>query len=151
MAEINDEKSASRMGVGAAFVTLVPPVAIVILMIASVHIAPWTPLRITGGVMAVVGLAILTVARLQLGSSFSVTPQAKRLVTHGLYSRIRHPVYVFGLTALSGLAIYTNKPVFLLLLILIVPLQVVRARAEERVLEQRFGQEYIAYRAATWF
>ncbi len=101
--------------------------------------------------MTVVGLAMLTLARLQLGNSFSITPQARRLVTHGLYSRIRHPVYVFGWFALSGLVLYLNQPVFLLLLILIVPVQVVRARAEERVLEQRFGEEYTAYRAGTWF
>ncbi len=151
MSQLNSETSESRMNAGAAFVTFVPPIAITILMIAAAHIAPWTPLRIAAGGMTVVGLAMLTLARLELGNSFSITPQARRLVTHGLYSRIRHPVYVFGWFALSGLVLYLNQPVFLLLLILIVPVQVVRARAEERVLEQRFGEEYTAYRAGTWF
>jgi protein-S-isoprenylcysteine O-methyltransferase Ste14 len=151
MPQDNGERSESGMDAGAAFVTFVPPIAFTILMIAAVHIAPWSPLRIAGVVMTVVGLAMLTVARLQLGNSFSVTPQAKRLVTHGLYSRIRHPVYIFGWFVISGLVLYLNQPEFLLLLAILVPLQVARARAEERVLQQHFGEEYTRYRAATWF
>src|SRR5437762_2566887 len=81
MSQLNSETSESRMNAGAAFVTFVPPIAITILMIAAAHIAPWTPLRIAAGGMTVVGLAILTLARLQLGNSFSITPQARRLVT----------------------------------------------------------------------
>jgi protein-S-isoprenylcysteine O-methyltransferase Ste14 len=151
MPQLNDEKSESGMDPGAAFVTIVPPIAFAILMIATVHMAPWTPLRIAGAAMAVVGLALLTVARLQLGNSFSITPQAKRLVTHGLYSRIRHPVYVFGWLAISGLILYFHQPKFLFLMVVLVPVQVARARAEERVLAQHFGEAYAAYRAGTWF
>ena len=44
----------------------------------------------------------LFIARLQLGKSFAVNPQAKELVTHGLYSKIRNPMYLFsGLLVLS--------------------------------------------------
>lgn len=139
------------MDAGAAFVTYVPPVVISIVMVLALHIAPWSPLRIAGAAMAVVGLVMLTIARLQLGNSFSVTPQAKRLVTHGLYSRIRHPIYIFGWLAISGLILYLNQPVFLLIMLLVVPMQVLRARAENRVLAQHFGDEYAAYRAGTWF
>lgn len=64
---------------------------------------PWTPLRIAGLVLLFLGLVFLTVARFQLGNSFSLTPQARQLVTHGLYSRIRNPVYVFGALTVLGL------------------------------------------------
>ena len=33
----------------------------------------------------------------------------------------------------------------------LVPVQVVRSRKEERVLAEAFGAEYAAYRASTWF
>ena len=33
----------------------------------------------------------------------------------------------------------------------LVPVQVVRARREQRVLAEAFGAEYAAYRASTWF
>lgn len=151
MSEVNSKSPESEMNAGAAFVTFVPPIAITILMIAAAHMAPWSRLRVTGGIMAVLGLVFLTVARLQLGNSFSITPQAKRLVTRGIYSRIRHPVYIFGWIALSGLVLYLNQPQFLVLFAVLVPVQVARARAEERVLQQHFGEEYAAYRAATWF
>src|SRR6185437_16919007 len=94
---------------------------------------PWTPLRITGFVLFVGGFAILTWARATLGNSFSVTPQAKALVTGGVYSKVRHPVYVFGALMILGLFLYMNLPWALLLLAIIVPLQIVRARAEEKV------------------
>jgi len=38
-----------------------------------------------------------------------------------------------------------------LLLLIIVPMQIVRAWREARVLEERFGDDYRAYLARTWF
>src|SRR5712671_6878027 len=64
---------------------------------------PWTLLRIAGAILAVVGYSVVLIARLQLGKSFSVSPQAKELVTAGLYSRIRNPIYVFVDVMIFGL------------------------------------------------
>jgi protein-S-isoprenylcysteine O-methyltransferase Ste14 len=36
-------------------------------------------------------------------------------------------------------------------LLLLIPLQVWRARNEARVLEEKFGEEYREYRRRTWF
>ncbi len=47
---------------------------------------PWTPTRIAGAVIGLPSLALLVLARIELGSSFSVRPKAQTLVTHGLYS-----------------------------------------------------------------
>jgi protein-S-isoprenylcysteine O-methyltransferase Ste14 len=108
-------------------------------------------MRATGLVLAIFGYVMLTVARAQLGSSFSVTPQARALVTTGLYSRIRNPIYVFGTVCLAGFIFYAEKPKLLWLLLLFQPIQVLRARAEGRKLEERFGEEYRAWRRQTWF
>ena len=125
-------------------------VAIAAIMIVGAR-PPWTPMRLGGDVIAVFGFALLTVARVQLGNAFSVTPQATFLVTHGLYSRIRHPVYVFSAIGIAGFFLYLDMPQLLVLLVLLIPLQVVRARREERVLEERFGEEYRSYKRNTWF
>lgn len=111
----------------------------------------WTITQIIYLLITLFGLVLLTTARIQLGTSFSLTPQARKLVTRGLYSRVRHPVYVFGSIAILGLFLYMNRPLLLLVFILILPMQILRARAEERVLEARFGDEYRAYKASTWF
>ncbi len=129
---------------------ILPPIAIALLM---VMFAPsvWTPWRIIGLAIVELSIVLLTMARVTLGNSFSVTPQARKLVTTGIYSRIRNPIYVFSGIAIIGVALYFDKPLFLLLLVVLIPLQFMRARAEARVLEDRFGEEYRAYKARTWF
>jgi protein-S-isoprenylcysteine O-methyltransferase Ste14 len=39
------------------------------------------------------------VARRQVGTAFSVKPQARQLVAAGFYAKLRHPIYVFGTMA----------------------------------------------------
>jgi len=74
---------------------------------------------------------------------------AKKLVTTGVYSKIRHPVYVFSALTLVGMALYFQRPILLLFLAVIVPMQVARARSESRTLEDKFGEEYRAWRIST--
>ena len=112
---------------------------------------PWTPMRVAGIVIGLPSLTLLVLARIELGSSFSVTPKAQNLVTHGLYSRIRNPIYLFGSLVVVGAFLYVNKPRALGLLVAIIPLQIYRARLEERVLEIKFGAEYEQYKSRTWF
>jgi protein-S-isoprenylcysteine O-methyltransferase Ste14 len=91
------------------------------------------------------------VARWQLGDAFSVTAQARHLVTRGLYSKIRHPIYVFGTMAFLFVVLALQGWPGLVIWVLVIPIQVVRMRREERVLEETFGAEYLAYRSKTWF
>jgi protein-S-isoprenylcysteine O-methyltransferase Ste14 len=111
----------------------------------------WTPTRLAGLSMTVAGLALITLARWQLGDAFSVEPRATTLVTRGLYARIRNPIYVSGLVLFAGLLLYVDRPLFLLALIPVGIMQAIRAKREARVLEERFGDAYRAYRARTWF
>ena len=101
--------------------------------------------------IAVIGFALWMLARAQLGKSFSVTVQAKKLVTTGLYSKFRHPIYLFGGVAFAGLFIAWGKPYPLSGFLVIYSTQILRIRNEETVLEQAFGDDYRRYRARTWF
>ena len=112
---------------------------------------PWNPERYAGTVLAVLGAAFIVMARFQLGRSFSITPQAHRLVTRGIYSKIRNPIYVSGTVLLIGLILVLQKPVLWFFVIVMVAAQTLRARREARVLEAAFGDEYRAYRRKTWF
>lgn len=109
------------------------------------------PMQILGAGLLAIGFILWTTARFQLGRSLTVTAQAKQLVTRGLYSRIRNPIYVFGSCVIAGLILVLGRPVWLLAFVVLIPLQLWRARKEASVLEATFGEEYRAYRAATWF
>ena len=111
----------------------------------------WTPLRIVGMVLILVGFVLWTTARFQLGASFAVGAEARHLVTGGLYSKIRNPIYVFGSWLIAGAILVFGEPVWLLIFVLLIPLQLWRARKESAVLEAAFGEEYRRYRAGTWF
>jgi protein-S-isoprenylcysteine O-methyltransferase Ste14 len=94
---------------------------------------------------------LILIARFQLGGAFSIRAKATRLVTTGLYARLRNPIYVFGCFFFLGVAIFIPFWPLLLLLLIVIPMQIVRARREARVLEATFGDEYRRYRQQTWF
>jgi len=73
--------------------------------------APRNIERWGGLVLVVVGVAFVRMARCQLGKSFSIRPEARELVAHGLYSKIRNPIYVFGSMIILGLILVLQKPV----------------------------------------
>lgn len=114
------------------------------------HIA-WTPMKAAGGVITVVSMMLVIVARMHLGSSFSVRAKATRLVTTGMYSRVRNPIYVSGVLLFCGIALLLESWWPLLILVVLVPMQRMRARREAEVLRERFGEEYERYRRGTWF
>lgn len=124
---------------------------LVLLVFVAVWPGPWNGQRLAGSVVLFIGMSLVFTARLQLGRSFSLTPQARKLVTHGLYSRIRNPIYVFGTLAIVGLCLILERPSLWLLPLFVIVMQTARARREAQVLEAKFGDEYRAYRAGTWF
>jgi protein-S-isoprenylcysteine O-methyltransferase Ste14 len=113
--------------------------------------AAWTTMQDVGICLLALGFILWTTARFQLGTSFAVTAKASALVTRGLYSRIRNPIYVFGSCVIAGVILTLGRPVWLLVFLALIPLQIWRSRKESSVLEAKFGDEYRKYRAATWF
>ena len=107
--------------------------------------------RWVGLAVSLVGFAGVIISRYTLGRSFSVAPKATALVTRGIYSRIRNPIYVSGVILIIGFAIMVGKLNALAILLIIIPMQIIRARKEAGVLEAQFGDEYRVYRQRTWF
>lgn len=112
---------------------------------------PHDAIRAIGLALALIGLGGVVLARYTLGRSFSVRPKATELVTTGIYSHVRNPIYVFAALFLVGLILIIRRPILVLLLLVIVPMQIIRARREAQVLEAKFGDAYRQYRARTWF
>lgn len=124
--------------------------AAALLLIRATHIA-WTPQHILGVAIAVPSLVLLIIARLQIADAFSIRARASKLVTTGLYARIRNPIYVFSSLIFAGIILFAGRPIWFLGLAALVLLQLRRSRNESRVLEARFGDEYRAYKSRTWF
>ncbi len=111
----------------------------------------WTPWQIVGLGILIPAFLLFVLARIQLGRAFSVQAKASTLVTTGLYSRIRNPIYVFGGLIIAGGLIFAHRPWWLLILVPLISLQIFRVRKEEQVLEAKFGEAYRAYKRRTWF
>ena len=137
-----------RIPVPAIVIPLV--VALLYLFVPGVKERPWTAPRIVGAILAAVAYILLLTARMQLGKSFAVTPQAKTLVTHGLYSRIRNPIYVFVNVMWLGVILALHLYWLFVPLAALLVFQVFRARREGQVLQEAFGQAYLDYRKQTW-
>jgi len=112
---------------------------------------PWNAQRYAGTVLVILGITFILIARYQLGKSFSITPQAHKLVTTGIYSKIRNPIYVFGTVLFAGLILILQRPLLWVLLGVVIVAQMLRARKEAAVLESAFGDAYREYRRKTWF
>jgi protein-S-isoprenylcysteine O-methyltransferase Ste14 len=129
--------------------------AVIIVIVGSLLVyAPevdWSTEKVIGAVLVGISFPLFVLARWQLGSSFSVKAKASRLVTTGLYSRIRNPIYLFGGLFIVGLSLFLSPWGPLVVALVIVPMQVMRARREERVLAEAFGEEYERYKSKTWF
>jgi protein-S-isoprenylcysteine O-methyltransferase Ste14 len=72
-------------------------------------------------------------------------------VTHGVYSKIRNPIYVFGTVLIAGFVLLIHRPKLWLLVLAVIIMQTLRAHREARVLQAAFGDAYREYRRKTWF
>lgn len=111
----------------------------------------WSSWQVAGLAIFVPAFTLFVVARIQLGRAFSVRAKATTLVTTGIYSRIRNPIYVFGTVTSVGIFVFAHRPWWLLIWIVLIPIQVLRVRKEEQVLEAKFGDAYREYKRRSWF
>jgi protein-S-isoprenylcysteine O-methyltransferase Ste14 len=115
---------------------------------------PLCPAPFIGGtLLLVVGLWLLYRSHADLGTNWSITLQIRErhtLVTHGIYRRARHPMYLALLTIGIGQALalpnWLAGPAYLVAMLLLVGL---RLRPEEQMMREEFGGQYETYAAST--
>lgn len=78
-----------------------------------------------------------------------VTRAEASLVTHGPYRWVRHPFYVTAALLMASVTVLTASWLIGLFSLLVLMLLAVRTPKEEQMLIERFGQQYLDYRART--
>jgi len=115
------------------------------------------PLRIgpliSGIVCFVIGLWLFYRSHADLGANWSITLEVRdrhRLITQGIYRRVRHPMYaallLYGVAHALVIPNWVAGPSNLVAFAVLFAL---RVRAEERMMLEQFGDEYTAYMART--
>jgi protein-S-isoprenylcysteine O-methyltransferase Ste14 len=94
-------------------------------------------LLLTGNILGIVAV-------LDLGRSLSIMPEARKLVTTGFYTRIRHPLYLAEEIALVGIAVQFRSLEAAAVLCLHFYCQIRRMDWEEDILTAVFP-EYAEY------
>jgi protein-S-isoprenylcysteine O-methyltransferase Ste14 len=144
-----------------------PPILIVggivaALLLGRLYPLPWPgiddlPARVVGYGLGVAGLALMGWGFLTLHrAETTVLPHKRvdRLVTEGAFAFRRNPIYLGEVLVFLGLAQATGNiwmaivaPLFAIAILVLAILP------EERHLEARFGEAYLAYKARTrrWF
>jgi protein-S-isoprenylcysteine O-methyltransferase Ste14 len=105
-------------------------------------------LDVIGVVLMVAGLAVLLIALLSLGSALTPTPvpqEGAALRTGGIYSIVRHPIYVGILIAALGFTLAIGSLWQVLLLIAMAIFFYAKAFWEDRLLAERHGVAWFDY------
>jgi protein-S-isoprenylcysteine O-methyltransferase Ste14 len=103
---------------------------------------PWyvnTPL----GIMLLVTSLILSGSGMKM--VFGEQQETPHVITQGVFSIIRHPIYLGAILAYAGLCCMTLSLPSFALLVIIIPFYRYISRYEERLLIKRFGDEYSIY------
>jgi protein-S-isoprenylcysteine O-methyltransferase Ste14 len=114
--------------------------------------AGWSgwPRYTTGSGLIVLGLGVMTLglqAFQKTGTNVETPKPATALVTDGIYSRSRNPMYVALLLLFAGIAVLANSGwLGALLVVYLIVLRVGVIAREERYLERKFGDRYREYR-----
>ncbi len=134
------------------------PIAAVPVVLVGLRPAPgWAALQAWEALclaVALVGLALraLVVGFAPRGTSGRATvgPEAEQLNTSGIYSLVRHPLYVANYLMWLGLALMSRSPAVVVIVTLLYWIYYERIIiAEEAYLERRFGDVFRAWAAHT--
>ena len=116
-------------------------------MLAPTRLAFPPVVRLAGLAAVLLGAVVSVAGMWQLGGVENID----HLVKTGLFSRIRHPMYLGFVLWILGWCAYTGVVASLLLAPFGVASVLWWRQLEESELAARYGSEYREYRAVTWF
>jgi protein-S-isoprenylcysteine O-methyltransferase Ste14 len=110
-------------------------------------------LRWSGFGLCLLGTMIRLAGLWSLGKQFSghaTLQDGHQLVQTGLYSRLRHPMYLGAVIAMTGMGLVFRSWLVVAALAWNLIFVLLRIGQEERLLGEHFGSEFESYRRRTW-
>ncbi|MHB0868048.1 MAG: methyltransferase family protein [Chloroflexota bacterium] len=108
-------------------------------------------LQIPGLLLAIAATVLSARAKVEMGEQFADEVQVwtgQLLVTRGLFSLVRHPIYMSVVAMWLGAGMGLGSWLLIVIdLAVMAPTFYLRARREERLILDHFGQRYREYRA----
>lgn len=146
-----------RLGVAVTFAVVgVGFLAVVLLLalqhervLATAYPFSW-PLAVVGLTLYAVAAALEVACRRHLKFAIlagvpEIGEDPGRLLTEGIYARVRNPRYLSLIFGVTGFSLILNYPALYVVCVLFVPAIYAVILLEERELKQRFGSEYEEY------
>jgi len=131
---------------------------------SSLLITAWDFVQLQGtiyrfGVVNALGLALFLtgvvmrrVGKRALGKYYSYglrTLPNQKLIKHGIYRHIRHPISLAAIIYSVGIPLFFSSLYGFFLMLGLVPLILYRIKIEEKMLIEKFGDEYREYMKTT--
>jgi len=111
-----------------------------------------SPISLAGFVLFILGVVLRAVGRITLGRYYAyglkMLPDHK-LVAHGIYRYVRHPISLAAILYPVGIPLTFSSLYGFAIMLLIIPSILYRLRIEERMLIDKFGDEYRQYMQKT--
>ncbi len=108
------------------------------------------PISFFGAGLMFGGLYLLSLARIALngfwGPDIYNYGSGDKLVTDGIYGKIRHPVYLGQILMTIGTFLLANNWLIAIMPSLLIVTNIIRAKREDNDLLERFGEEFKNYK-----
>ena len=109
----------------------------------KMNLPSWS--RYTGLAFFVIGFSLFILSHVKIRGQ-----ETDKLVTTGIYAKIRHPMYLGFIIWIIGFPIFTNAAFTLASAIIWIPQILYWRVSEEKQLEQKY-EDYQKYKKRTWF
>ncbi|MFB0543673.1 MAG: isoprenylcysteine carboxylmethyltransferase family protein [Candidatus Bathyarchaeia archaeon] len=98
------------------------------------------------------GVVIAWKAKMTLGENYFRTLRIRenhQLIKQGIYKRIRHPIYLGAIMYTMGIPLFLSSLYGSIIMLGLIPCTIYRIKLEERMLIEKFGDEYREYISKT--
>ncbi len=96
-----------------------------------------------GVLLILISLILIYLSFIEIKPNFL---KAEKITTKGIYTKIRHPMYLGLIILFIAFPLITSSLLVLLYSLLVIVLFIWLSNYEEKALEKKFGKKYLAYK-----